>query len=577
MAEEYLKYINEIVTTSDNKQYTITKFISEGGNGYVFEATNDKNDIFVLKVLHTTNSTKIENFKKEIKLQKSINSKYIVKCIDNGEQRFGNQRKSRPFYIMKKYDLTLEDLINQNAISPLNAFEYSIQLCEALKVLHKHVEPIIHRDLKPENILYDRKNDRVLICDFGLAHIEMNQKTINEGFVGNIDYHAPEQKIRGEAIVGTYTDIYSLGLIINVLFTKEIAQGENYKKIWEVAPYFSFMDSIVERMIKHDFNIREKDINAVLIDLEKHDMEYEVESSFFNVMFKDKGLTSQSLSELINLFSLLKYSIKNKMNWDEINLNYFCDYHFSCDETLKNSILITRYYERIKEKFEYEGNAYNGSNIPYNSIDITIEENKNNFIDFANMIDSLLTYDELKNTKNRIKKYYLSLSDYHAKEIIENFKKIDEEVVYHCIDAPILCIAQYISQCFSIFNKMNYEITSSVRFDKYEKTDVIDKRQFYYDKNKKLKDLAAYITSKIAGMTYSIRDGKIEISFENMNQEEEFEQFITNLADSVNDGDVRKDDLFDIIQEDNSVGFKKLYTLDKADASSVLALLEKCN
>lgn len=574
MDEEYLKYLNETVTTSDNKQYIITKFISEGGNGYVFEATNDKNDIFVLKVLHTTNSTKIENFKKEIDLQKSINSKYIVKCIDNGEQCFGNQRKPRPFYIMKKYDSTLEDLINQNAISPLNAFKYSIQLCEAIKVLHKHAEPIIHRDLKPENILYDRKNDRVLICDFGLAHIEMNQKTINEGFVGNIDYHAPEQKIRGKAKVGTYTDIYSLGLIINVLFTTEIAQGENYKKIWEVAPYFSFMDRIVEGMIKHDFNIREKDINAVLIDLEKHDMEYEVESSFFKLKFKDKGLTSQGLSELINLFSLLKYSIKNKMNWDEINLNYFCDYHFSCDDILKNSILITRYHERIKEKFEYEGNAYNGSNIPYNPIDLTIEENKNNFVDFANRIDSLLTYDELKNTKNSIKKYYLSLSDYHVKEIIDNFKEIDEEVVYHCIDAPILSVAQYISQYFSIFNKMNYEITSFVRFDKYEKTVVIDKRQFYYDKNKKLKDLAAFIKSKIIGMTYSIKDDKIEISFENMNQEEEFEHFITDLANSFNVGDVRKDDLLDIIQEDNFVGLKKLYTFDKADASSVLDLLE---
>ena len=89
--------------------------------------------------------------------------------------------------------------------------------------------------------------------------------------------------------------------------------------------------------------------------------------------------------------------------------------------------------------------------------------------------------DELKNTKNRIKKYYLSISDYHAKEIIDNFKEINEEVVYRCIDAPILCIAQYISQYFSIFNKMNYEITNYVRFDKYEKTDIIDKRQFYYE------------------------------------------------------------------------------------------------
>lgn len=574
MDKEYLKYINEVVTTNDNKQYTITKFISKGGNGYVFEATNDKKEVFVLKLLHTTNATKIENFKKEINLQKTINSKYIVKCIDSGEQRFKNQKKARPYYIMKKYDSTLEDLINQNVITPLNAFKYSVQLCEALKVLHKHIEPIIHRDLKPENILYDRKNDRVLICDFGLAHIEMNQKTINEGFVGNIDYHAPEQKLRGKDKVGTYTDIYSLGLIINVLFTKEIAQGENYKKIWEVSPYFSFIDNVVERMIKHDIKTREKDINAVLLDLEKHDMEYEVESSFFKDMYKDKGLSTKGVNELINLFSLLNYSIKNKMNWDEINLNYFCDYHFSCDETLKNSILISRYYKRIKDKFEYEGNVYSGNSIPYTSIDLSIEENKNSFIDFANKIDSLLTYDELNNTKNRIKKYYLSLCDYHAKEINSDFSHIEKEVNNYCIDAPILSIAYQINKYFSDFINWNYEVISFIRFDKYEESDVIDKRQFYFDKNKDLKDFASLIESKITGMTYSIINDKIEISFENMNQEDEFERFIKDLANSLADGDVRKEDLLDIIQDDNFIGLKKLYLFDNSDVSSVLALLK---
>lgn len=33
--------------------------------------------------------------------------------------------------------------------------------------------------------------------------------------------------------------------------TKEIAQGENYKQIWEVFPYFSFIDEVVKRMIQH--------------------------------------------------------------------------------------------------------------------------------------------------------------------------------------------------------------------------------------------------------------------------------------------------------------------------------------
>ena len=230
MNDEYLKYINQKVTTDTNNIYTITKYISEGGNGFVFECESVKGKTYVLKLLHTCNEVKISNFEKEIKLQKGINSKYIVKCVDSGKKCFGKQRNPRPFYIMEEYDSTLEDLINENRITPLSAYKYSLQLCKAVKAMHKNKKPIIHRDIKPENILYDKKNDNLLIGDFGLAHIDSKNKSINEGFVGNIDYHAPEQKLRGKNKVGTYTDIYSLGLIINVLFTKEIAQGENYKK-----------------------------------------------------------------------------------------------------------------------------------------------------------------------------------------------------------------------------------------------------------------------------------------------------------------------------------------------------------
>ena len=59
-----------------------------------------------------------------------------------------------------------------------------------------------------------------------------------------------------------------------------------------------------------------------------------------------------------------------------------------------------------------------------------------------------------------------------------------------------------------------------------------------------------------------------------MDQEGEFEHFIKDLANSLADGDVRKEDLLDIIQDDNFVGLKKLYLFDKADVSSVLALLK---
>lgn len=95
---------------------------------------------------------------------------------------------------MNKYDKTLEEIINEDQYTPFQAYNYVKQLCKGIEVLHTGKVPIIHRDLKPENILYDSNSDTLLISDFGLAHLEKETKTINQEFVGNIDYHAPEQK-----------------------------------------------------------------------------------------------------------------------------------------------------------------------------------------------------------------------------------------------------------------------------------------------------------------------------------------------------------------------------------------------
>ena len=260
------KYIGLSFETEKKSKYIIKKFLNEGGNGYVYECVNEMQNVFVVKILHDVgkNGIKLNNFNKEIKLQESINSQYIVKCIDKGTLKTKGQKKERPFYVMKKYEKSLDQMINDNEISPLSAYRYSLQLCEGVKAMHKRENPLIHRDLKPENILYDKEEDIVLICDLGLTHIDNQNKTINQGFVGNIDYHAPEQKKRGSHKVGTYTDIYSLGLIINVLFTNQIPIGENYKKIWECTPYFHYIDKIVARMIQHDISKREQDINCLL-------------------------------------------------------------------------------------------------------------------------------------------------------------------------------------------------------------------------------------------------------------------------------------------------------------------------
>ena len=570
MNNEYLKYVGENITTENGNNFKITKYISQGGNGFVFECVNNKNKTFVLKLLHTTEKVKIANFKKEIQLQKEINSEYIVKCVDSGEKCFCKQTKPRPFYIMEKYDTTLENLINENRLTPLNAYRYSIQLCRALKVLHKHIKPIIHRDLKPENILFDEKNNKVLLCDFGLAHIETDKKTINKGFVGNIDYHAPEQKVRGKNEIGTYTDIYSLGLIINVLFTKEIAQGENYKKIWQTSPYFSFVDTIVDRMIRHDIKEWESDINSIILDLEKHELECELEESVFKAMFKDKGLTEEKIKNLMDLFSLFNYTLKNKMDWSKININYFCDFHFSCDEMLKNTILIKCYYEHIKKKFEYEGVIYKGNEIPYNAINLSLDENKKLYESFVKKIDSVNVLEMVEDLKNIIKKYFISLCDYHAEEIFQEFKEIENSVNHYCIDAPILCISYFISTNIPEFVNWGYEATKYINFDKYELSNVNDKMEFTIDADITLKELDEMIKKKIEKSICTIRNGKLEVLFETILEEQKFEKNIKDIVDLFIESDVRKEDILDIIRTRNFIGLKKIYLIDKVDAKLII-------
>ena len=568
---EYIKYLGKEITCASGKKYTITQYISEGGNGFVFDCEDSNKVSYVLKLLHTPKEIKISNFKKEIMLQKQLHSEYIVECIDFGEEIFGNNKKPRPFYIMKKYNSSLEDLLNNNQITPIQAYKYALQLCYGLRVMHGQKEPIIHRDLKPENILYDKEKDKVLICDFGLAHLgNDNNSTINEGFVGNIDYHAPEQKKRGKKIVGTYTDIYSLGLIINVLFTKEIAQGEKYKKIWQCAPYFSFLDDIVDRMIRHDTSTREHDINSVILELEENDLKYEVEESFFKGMYKKNGLPANKASELMNLFSLMEFSLRKITYWSDVNLNYLCDYHFSCTDRLIDSVLLNSLYASVKNKFEYEGNVYNGVEIPYTPMDLKKNNNKKSYYKFVKKIDNLDVFEELSNKKNIIKKYFISLSDYHCNEILRDINNIELEVNEHCCDAPALYIVEYIKRKLPCFVDFGYPITNFVSLIKYELSNVSNKNEFNYDLNKKIRILIDIIKDRFPSESHLFESDYAKIWFGLVKEEIEFENLLKEIASIYGTNDVRGQDVLDIMNGEDYTTLKKVYRLDRYTSQLIL-------
>ncbi|ABQ51946.1 pk [Spodoptera litura granulovirus] len=87
------------------------------------------------------------------------------------------------------------------------------QLVNALNDLHSH--QIIHNDVKLENLLYNKKKNKVIICDYGLCHI-IGTPSMDDG---TVVYFSPE-KIKGELNQVSF-DWWAVGVV-----TYEILSGK---------------------------------------------------------------------------------------------------------------------------------------------------------------------------------------------------------------------------------------------------------------------------------------------------------------------------------------------------------------
>src|SRR5262245_7428090 len=101
-------------------------------------------------------------------------------------------------------------LRREGRLEPARAVSLVEQVGAALDAAH--AAGLVHRDVKPGNVLV--AGERAYICDFGLArHVSsVGSLTGDRGFVGTVDYVAPEQ-IRGEQVDGR-ADVYALGCML---------------------------------------------------------------------------------------------------------------------------------------------------------------------------------------------------------------------------------------------------------------------------------------------------------------------------------------------------------------------------
>ena len=119
---------------------------------------------------------------------------------------------------------TLDFLLQDALFTPAETKRIVRQLCQGLWVLHSMAA--VHRDVKPENVIL-RGADAILI-DFDAARLHKPQAEADTQILGTTGFAAPEQY--GLSQSDTRTDIYSLGVLMNVMLTgehpsKHLAEG----------------------------------------------------------------------------------------------------------------------------------------------------------------------------------------------------------------------------------------------------------------------------------------------------------------------------------------------------------------
>lgn len=217
-SDERQQELEESPTAPDG--YQLIEKISEGGNGVVFEAFDERLERKVaLKFAKGPGLSKtgLMRFRREANLAASLRHPNIVQIHDVLEHN------ERPCISMELIPGgSLAQLIKERQHEVRDAVQLVLHTARA--VHHAHTRGVIHRDIKPANILLETNQTSSekwspKVTDFGLARREDSDVLITQvgTLVGTPAYMAPEQ-IEGHE-VSAAADVYSLGCVLYELLT----------------------------------------------------------------------------------------------------------------------------------------------------------------------------------------------------------------------------------------------------------------------------------------------------------------------------------------------------------------------
>jgi serine/threonine protein kinase len=256
--------------------YELTRFLSAGGMGMVFEARHRFDGARVaLKFMDPDAHYphKDLRFSREIIALRALRHENTARFVD-----FGRTLQGLRFLVMEYVaGVTLGDLVARGGPLPARrALSLLRQLCGA--VAEAHAAGIAHRDLKPSNVMVTsrvRHADWIKVIDFGLVRLpgadSRLETTVPGIFLGTPGYAPPEVWSR-TGIVEARGDVYGIGLIAHHLLTGcsppdpvEALVHHSHRIISDLERYVpARLISVIARCLSNDPNARFADAGQLL-------------------------------------------------------------------------------------------------------------------------------------------------------------------------------------------------------------------------------------------------------------------------------------------------------------------------
>ena len=128
----------------------------------------------------------------------------------------------------------LSDMIGTDVLKEKDAVIISKSICHILDTLHNLPKPIIHRDIKPSNIVV-KYNGEVYLLDMNVAKWYDPDENDDTRYLGTKQFAAPEQVGYGLSASSAKSDIYALGIMLNLMITDKFPKEKRAEgPIWNI-------------------------------------------------------------------------------------------------------------------------------------------------------------------------------------------------------------------------------------------------------------------------------------------------------------------------------------------------------